>query len=162
MKRIRFCLVVSCLFAGSLAQATPYGMGGCGLGSLIFEKNDWTQILAATTNDSTFSQGFGISSGTSNCLPPEKSQTIAHQEDFIIHNLDTLSREMAQGQGQSIRSLAATFHCSNDALPVFSSHMRDSYPKIFSAPGAIAILNAIKEEVKTHEDLASSCPLALI
>jgi len=73
MKTLALAVGMFALFivgsAGS-AHAQPYGMAGCGLGSIAFG-NDQTmfkQVLAATTNGTFGTQTFGITSGTSNCV----------------------------------------------------------------------------------------------
>ena len=45
---------------------------GCGLGSLVIKDQSTVmlQVLAATTNGTSGSQTFGITSGTSNCNKP--------------------------------------------------------------------------------------------
>ena len=55
-------LASSSAFAG-------YGAAGCGLGSFVFGDNNswWAQTLGATTNGTSGSQTFGITTGTSNC-----------------------------------------------------------------------------------------------
>ncbi len=51
------------------ASAAPYGTAGCGLGSIVIgSKPGMMQIFAATTNGTSASQSFGITSGTSNCV----------------------------------------------------------------------------------------------
>jgi hypothetical protein len=154
----------SLFFVAGICHAEEhYGMAGCGLGSMVIDsKSNFMQVLAFTTNGTSFSQSFGITLGTSNCLPASHKEALNNQQQFIIGNLETLSKEMAQGSGGSIQSLAATFSCSQDSLPVFASQMQNSYEKIFAEPGAISVLNAIKDEVKANQGLASACPMAAI
>ena len=56
------------LFAPDRAEAQrKYGIAGCGLGSVLFGTSGG--VFAYTTNSSSGNQVFGITSGTSNCLP---------------------------------------------------------------------------------------------
>lgn len=64
------------------AYSREYGMAGCGLGSLVMGK-DGGQILAATTNGTFYSQLFGITSETLNCVDDNISQ-VAHNSDVYI------------------------------------------------------------------------------
>ena len=55
-------VLTSASFAGS------YGDAGCGFGSMIFgNQAGFMQVFAATTNGTSGSQTFGITTGTLNC-----------------------------------------------------------------------------------------------
>jgi hypothetical protein len=145
------------LTLGAAADAKPrYGMAGCGLGSQVFDA-DRGQISAATTNGSFSSQGFGITSGTSNCIPGDAMEAVAAQERFMIDNFSVIAKEMARGEGESLTGLAATMGCKMDAYPRFAATMQDSYRSIYSSPGAMAVLSAIRAEVRADAALAQSC-----
>jgi hypothetical protein len=154
------CLLHTGLLAllfGAVAEAKPrYGMAGCGLGSLVFEPNNG-QISAATTNGSFTSQGFGITSGTSNCIPGDAAEAVAAQERFMIDNFTVIAKEMARGQGESLTGLAASLGCTKAAYPRFASAMQNGYRSIYKAPGAMAVLSAIRAEVRADAELAQSC-----
>lgn len=151
----RICLLI--LFIGTVGEAKPhYGMAGCGLGSLVFDANSG-QISAATTNGSFSSQGFGITSGTSNCIPGENIEAVAAQERFMIDNFKVIAKEMARGEGESLVGLAATLGCSSHAYPQFASIMQNNYQSIFSEPGAMAVLSAVRAEVHADVILQQSC-----
>ena len=79
----------------------PYGMAGCGLGSMVFgDKPGLIQVIAATVNSTAASQTFGISSGTSNC--EDRAGTAAF---FIDANRVVLASDMARGSGETIVNL---------------------------------------------------------
>ena len=110
--------------------AAKYGPAGCGLGSLIFKPDSgFTQIFAATTNGSTYTQTFGISSGTSNCdTGPGSSQSA---KAFVETNRAALAKDIARGRGETISSLSALAGCSNaHAVGVKLQH---SFRTIFSS-----------------------------
>ncbi|NRA68007.1 MAG: DUF3015 family protein [Pseudobacteriovorax sp.] len=136
--------------------APGYGMAGCGLGSIVMG-NRGGQVSAATTNGSFTSQGFGITSGTSNCLTDDMMAAVNAQEKFVVDNLKILSKEMAQGQGETLDNFAYTFGCSKSSLPEFSVQMQSSYQEIFSSPGAMAILSEVRHQIKSNTALKSSC-----
>ena len=96
------------LMGVSSAVATEgYGAAGCGLGSLIFgNEKGIVQVSAATTNSTSYSQIFGITSGTSNCEKRPKSFTKARLTEFVSANLDSLAKEIATGKGESLETLA--------------------------------------------------------
>jgi hypothetical protein len=90
-----------------------YGSAGCGLGSIIFEPNEsFLQVFAATTNGSSGTQTFGITSGTSNCDGPPHSASAVR--NFIVANRAALTVDVARGGGETIRSLSALAQCSDE------------------------------------------------
>jgi len=95
-------------------KSVGYGPAGCGLGSMIFEPDSgFTQIFAATTNGSTYTQTFGITSGTSNC--DDTGGGAESAKAFVQTNRAALAKDMARGQGETISSLSALAGCSNTA-----------------------------------------------
>jgi hypothetical protein len=110
--------------------AAKYGPAGCGLGSLVFKPDSgFTQIFAATTNGSTYTQTFGISSGTSNCdTGPGSSQSA---KAFVQTNRAALAKDIARGRGETISSLSALAGCS-DAHAV-GVKLQHSFRTIFSS-----------------------------
>jgi len=104
------CLAL--LFAGT-AFAAPYGAAGCGLGSmLIGSEPGFMQIFAATTNGTSASQTFGISSGTSNCGAAMKGMPSA--KAYIETNREALAKDMARGSGETLTHLSAIAGCKNN------------------------------------------------
>lgn len=107
MKKI--ILAISFLSTVSFA-----GDAGCGLGSMIISKNSkLLQLFALTTNGSSFSQAFGITSGTSNCSASSIVMNDKQIEYFAESNQIDLTREMAQGQGEKLNTLAALYGCTD-------------------------------------------------
>ncbi len=142
---------------GAVAFAKPYGMAGCGLGTMVIKSDDTMQVLAATTNGTSASQTFGITTGTSNCLPSSKMAKLERQNEFIAGNLVTLSKEMAQGNGIVLQAYAEVLGCQGDAYQEFARITQASYQDIFRAPGALAVLEATKNTLREHQQLATSC-----
>lgn len=166
MKVSRFRLMLIpflAMFWGQLALAAPpYGMAGCGLGSVLIDSNtSGSQISAATTNGSFTSQGFGITSGTSNCLEDHQWAALNAQQQFMVDNMNILSKEIAQGSGETLATFAMTFGCEEAVIADFSSSLQQSFGEIFAAPGALAALNSVRETLKSDEILSSRC-LSLI
>ena len=114
-------VVVAVLASSGLAAAQPpgqvyvpvprpYGDAGCGLGSILFGDTPGTgQVFAATTNATFYSQTFGITSGTSNCVDVVPGPTSARS--FSETNRVALSREMARGGGEAIAALSTLGGC---------------------------------------------------
>lgn len=113
--------------------APKYGPAGCGLGSLVFKPDSgFTQIFAATTNGTSYTQTFGISSGTSNCdTGPGSSQSA---KAFVQTNRAALAKDIARGRGETISNLAALAGCTDShAVGVKLQH---SFRTIFSSAKA--------------------------
>ena len=157
MRLLRILLAFAAGGVAASASAGPYGMAGCGLGSLVFTDNDQIQILVATTNGTFGSQTFGITSGTSNCLPPRAAQAEQDQEDFINGNLASLYTDIAKGSGESLTAFSAVLGCQNQDFPEFAGLLQQAHGAIFAHPGAISVLHAATDQVRTHAALASRC-----
>ena len=138
-----------------------YGMAGCGLGSLIFGPVDdpFAQVLAATTNGTFASQTFGISSGTSNCLPGGVVRAEREQAAFAEVNFLDLKRNMAAGGGEYLRSFAALLGCEESAKPAFFKMTQERFETIIPSErtGPIDLVMATKAEVRARADLARAC-----
>lgn len=158
-----FCRLISWNLAGLIGLAatptlaTPYGAAGCGLGSLVFEP-DSCQVSAATTNGSFTSQPFAITFGTSNCVGGgSKSLVDQMQRQFMADNYASLSKEIAQGEGETLRALAQILGCEDSTFPQVASTLQSSYQQIFSAPGSGAALKTIRHSLATSPTLSNQC-----
>lgn len=151
-------LVLGLLMLGSTASfaGAKYGMAGCGLGSIIFKPNG-SQSSAATSNGLGSNQLFGITAGTSNCKTTDELAVISKQEDFVAVNLGTLSKEMAQGSGESIAALSETLGCESGVQQNVAVELKANYHTIFKAPGAMAVLDTTKNVLKGNPSISSHC-----
>jgi hypothetical protein len=113
--------------------------------------------MAVTTNSTSGSQLFGITSGTSNCTPTGNNYKVALQENFIIANLANVSKEIARGQGETLEAFVGTFGCDPGSIPAVAHELKGSYSTIFAAPGALAVLDACREVLLENPTLAQSC-----
>ena len=132
-------LLFFALTLGSTAFAA--GDAGCGLGSLIFKKNSkLIQLFAVTTNASFYSQTFGITSGTSGCTASGFVMNDKEIQYFVEANQEDLTREMAQGQGQKLTTLAALHGCvSNADAMAFGERAQSHYEQILPSPKTSAV-----------------------
>lgn len=129
-------------FAGS-AIAADYGAAGCGLGSLVFKKNDATQILAATTNGTFGSQTFGMTFGTSGCNNKGLVKLSMQRESFIEANYKDLSREVAAGRGEFVTNLARLYNIAPEKTNSFVSALQQNHNSIFASNNARNAVNEI-------------------
>jgi hypothetical protein len=112
--------------------AAAYGDAGCGLGSLVFgSQPGMVQVLAATTNGTSASQTFGITSGTSRCGP------VAFGEGtriFVEGNREVVAKEISRGSGEAIGAIAVINACK-DVRGVGAALQRD-FASIFPSEQA--------------------------
>lgn len=139
---------------------SPFGVAGCGLGSIVMGP-EGNQVFASTTNGTLANQFFAISSGSSNCLEPTKQVALSTQQKFIAENYSTLSKEIAQGKGESLKAFSNTFGCTSNVYLQFAEQMQKSYSKIFSVPGSMTALEVIQDEIKSSPELVQQCSLVL-
>lgn len=97
-----------------MRHVNNFGSAGCGLGSMLFEPSSgFTQVFAATTNGTSASQTFGITSGTSNCGGSEGGAESA--KAFVETNRVALAKDVARGNGETIESLAELAGCTDSS-----------------------------------------------
>lgn len=153
----KLILVLSFL-TGAYAYA---GDAGCGLGSVIISKNSkGLQLLAMTTNSFFFTQPLGITSGTSGCSSSGLVMTDKEVQYFVEVNQEELSREMAQGHGEKLATLAQMKGCHDEgAQKAFGSFTQTSYAKILPAANtsAVEMVQNMNKELATQDDLAQMC-----
>lgn len=156
MKKI-FAAVLA--FGSFAAFAGAHNMAGCGLGSLVFKNNTkGHQILAATTNGTFGSQTFGITSGTLNCTENGVAKVEKKQEMFAEANYEVLSKEMAQGKGQTLTAFANVLGCEKSATSDFAKLCQNKYKSTFSkASNSNELLGLVQTEIQKDASLAKSC-----
>ena len=156
MKRILGVIALSTL---SLSAFAGYGAAGCGLGSLVFQdKGAVQQILAATTNGTSGSQTFGITTGTSNCDSPALLKT-SKIEPFVEANMVAVNNDIAKGSVDTISSISNVYGCK-DSKKVGSTLQRN-YKTIFPSNTASAKDVSANLENVMRSDLSSTCTASL-
>jgi hypothetical protein len=96
----------------SLSSTLSYAIDstGCGLGSTILkgQRGVLPQILAVTTNGTSASQTFGITSGTLGCDSNGKiSGGTGKILVFLENNVDSFALDAARGEGETINVIAS-------------------------------------------------------
>lgn len=157
MARYLLTTIILFFLAESLSAKPDYGMAGCGVGSLIFKEDSLVnQSLASTTNHCS-GQPFSITTGTSNCIPTGRQFVLNRQEEYLRTNLSSLSKEAARGEGELLIGFAETFGCEGESVTPFAETMQNNYISIWGQPGADAILDATRKELKKEPGTAESC-----
>ncbi len=160
LKKYIYAGFAFCLFPLAAHAALPYGMAGCGLGSLVFEPDNG-QLFASTTNATLLNQTFGITFGTSNCIEPTKAAALNAQEQFIGANYSALKVDIAKGDGETLKAFAATLGCSKEVYGNFAAQMQSSYAKIFEKSAPMVSLGIVEDTIKNNSQLSNSCSLAI-
>ena len=130
-----------------------YGAAGCGLGSLLFEpSNGFTQVFAATTNGTSGTQTFGISSGTSNC--DGSGYTPGSTSAFIQSNRAALAKDIVRGNGATISGLSDLAGCSDSKA--VGRTLKKNFKAISPSAGASdkAVSDSVIEVLKSDQALA--------
>jgi len=157
---ILFISALSVLFVSNVSGAgRKYGMAGCGLGSFVISSNGTTQIFAATTNGTSGSQTFGITSGTSNCTADGIVQTEKEQEIFVHLNFDSLEREIVSGTGEKLTAFASLMGCSKNVRE-FASFAKTNYRTFATDENRNSpslFLSALKLELAKDQVLSLAC-----
>ena len=155
-------LSVTLLASSGWAQKAPkYGMAGCGLGARVFEgQNDpFSQVLAATTNGTFGTQTFGITSGTSECTSDGVIRSERAREAFAEANFESLTQEMAQGEGEHLRAFASLMGCSAESFNDFGHLTQRQYTRIVprDAITPVELIDAVQQSIASDPVLSRSC-----
>lgn len=149
-------LIVLALASSSPLLAKHHGVAGCGLGSLIFTEHTKTQqVLAATTNGTFWSQWFGISSGTSNCIDSQSKMALL---PFVKSNQVALGNHAAQGAGESLAALSSLMGCKDSAA--LNQNLQQNFENVFLAnQSAEQLTDSILRSARSNEQVRSSCQI---
>jgi len=141
------------------AVAAPYGMAGCGLGSIVISSNGFSQVFAATTNGTFYSQTFGITTGTSNCTADGVVLASKEQEAFFEANYANLQRDMAAGGGEYLTALTELLSCDDTVHGDIAEHAQSNYEAVFASQSTTAVqaLYSFKIGLSQNSKVASAC-----
>jgi hypothetical protein len=159
MRKFVLAMLVT-MFLSSSAFAAGYGDAGCGLGSMLFgDAPGLVQVLAATTNGTSWTQPFGITTGTSNCDASGIILAEKEQEMFVEKNFPNLAREIAAGGGEHLQALTALLGCPSDKATQFAAFTQQNYEVIFVSDRTTPadMLSAVKDEMSKDPVLSVSC-----
>lgn len=127
---------------------------GCGVGSQVWagQTGKIPKILAATTNGIFTNQLLGITFGTLGCSGT--GAVTAQAITFTNENAETLARDMAVGQGESLNVLAELLNIKANDKARFFTVSQQNFSEIYSVENqnslqVLASLQAVmaKDEV---------------
>lgn len=141
MKKVLLGVAFSLVITGSAFAGQAQSNVGCGLGSLLWEnKADNSilfQVLQATTNGTSGSQTFGVTSGTSNCQKPSKIAQNEKLNLFVQANMDKLAQDIAAGKGESLDTFAEMLGVAPGQNAAFNAKLQANFDKIFTSENVV-------------------------
>ena len=147
----------------SSAKPNPDSGPGCGLGKMAWaqykqQKSIGPQILMGITNQwlPPFNQSFGISYETSGCTNDEKLWAEEKATMFAGINVENLSQEMAQGEGEHLASLATLLGVPAEEQAEFFAMTQERYTSLIQSGEAspVALVKTLHELMAAHPVLA--------
>ena len=147
-------------FAMGIADTGP----GCGLGKEVWKNDPHTdnigkQMLISTTNNPIIPlQAFAITTGTLGCKNSGKVWVEERVNMFAFANFESLSQEMAQGQGEHLASLATLMGVPPEQHAAFFAMTQERYSSLIKTGEAspIAMIKAINDAIATHPVFAQA------
>lgn len=137
-----------------------YGMSGCGLGSVLFGETESKggQILSSTTNSTYSNNTFGMSTGSSNCVPEKEETTTAMKKNveiFVAANREALATDIAKSNGETIITLGSIMGCRDTNY--LGAKLQSRYETIFDTKEEKTIAGNMLETVSTDRYLLENC-----
>jgi len=129
MKKIIAGLVL--LSASSVAMAEAPGGPNCGWGNLLFEGQTGlgSHWLAWLTNNSTWNNTFGMTSGTNGC---STSGTLAYGGASMVSSImGEFSEDVARGEGDAMDTVAVIYGVEKQDRATFAKVMHENFAVIF-------------------------------
>ena len=129
LKKIALAAVLA---VGSTAAFADKDVG-CGVGSQVWagQSGKVPKILAATTNGIFTNQLLGITFGTSGCSGT--GTVTAQAVTFTNENAETLARDMAVGEGESLNVLAELLNIKSQDKARFFAVSKQNFSEIYSS-----------------------------
>jgi hypothetical protein len=159
--QIQLALLLVAISVGSVLAANPGNGPGCGLGKLAWsdykhQKNIAPQVMMATTNGTFGSQTFGISFGTSGCTNDGQVMAGRKTDMFVASTFESLSEDLARGQGEHLASLVMMTGVAVKHQPAFFSLAQDRYRVLMERgkDSPLAVIKAIQEATVKNPLLA--------
>ncbi|HBA87262.1 MAG TPA: hypothetical protein DCZ75_04520 [Geobacter sp.] len=137
MKKVLAGFALTLLASNAALAAQAHTNTGCGLGTMLFQnKADNSivlQVLQSTTNGSTGTQTFGISSGTSDCQQPSDIVQNEKLNHFVRSNMDNLAKEIAMGKGETLDTFVEMLGVAPAQSDAYKANLQANFGKIFTS-----------------------------
>lgn len=146
------------LIAAPTMSALAGEGSGCGVGTMIFKGQSglFPNVLAITTNGTLGNQTFGLTSGTLGCDSTKVVENDYERRTFVASNLDNLSQDMAQGNGEHLAVLASLMGVAAEDQARFFQLTQAQYGRLFqsSATTSNEVLASLDQALTGDAQLA--------
>lgn len=131
MRKLGLAWVLGAVFVSGAALAQDPDIG-CGPGTQIWKGKEGVgpKILGATTNGTFGLQTFGISFGTLGCKTSGAIRADARVPMFAAANSESITRDMAAGDGESLQTLARLMGIDEADIPAFGQMTKTNFATI--------------------------------
>ncbi|MBU5614214.1 DUF3015 family protein [Geomonas azotofigens] len=138
MKKLLMAFALTLLITGSAyAAGQAHTNTGCGLGTMLWQnKADGSilfEILQSTTNGTSGTQTFGITSGTSECQQPGKVVQNEKLNQFVRANIDNLAKDIAMGKGETLDTFVEMMGVPAIQSDAYKAKLQANFNKIFTS-----------------------------
>lgn len=161
MKKVSLlAAMVFSVAVASSAYAAGYGAAGCGLGGMLLKENKKLhQVAAWILNGVSGNQTFAMTSGTSECGPAGLVLAESEQNVFVESNYDSLTKEMAVGEGEHLTTLAGLLGCPASNVGSFGTFAQQNFGSIIESEETTPtqMLAALKKELSSDQQFAATC-----
>ena len=147
-------IALAALLAAGSSVAMADNDVGCGAGTQIWagQKGIAPKILAATTNGIFTNQLLGITFGTLGCR--QGGTVTAQVVTFTNENAETLARDMAVGEGESLNVLAELLSIKAEDKAHFFAVSKQNFASIYSAENQTSLeVLASLQNVMANDDV---------
>jgi hypothetical protein len=155
MKKFIIAAVLSAVPAFALAADN---IGSCGWGAKVFDGQSGVvpNVLAATTNNTSGNQTFGITFGTSGCSQNGTVKSSWKTAMFIDGNKERLARDMSIGNGETLDSLANLIGVRDEHRATFNRAAQKNLSSIFPSETASTeqIVAGLKDVLSANRELS--------
>lgn len=136
MKKTVVALSLLFVAVTPLSYAEENKGAGCGIGKVVMEgKSDkGSNIVASILNTILIPNTFFMTSGVLGCDTTQTVQRDDVRNTFVASNLDSLSSDMAQGQGEHLAALADVMGIDQQDSPAFFALTQSRYADLFAQP----------------------------
>jgi len=140
-KLVLTCVVTLAMASAAFAAGNARNNVGCGLGTMLWENKADSSILfqsfQATTNGTSGSQTFGLSSGTSECSQPKNFVQNEQLINFVQANMDNLAKDIAIGKGETLDTFAELLGVVPAEQQAFNNKLQANFDKIFTSENVV-------------------------
>jgi hypothetical protein len=150
-------LVVSLLlaFQGFAFAGSSGGSDMCGLGWSVTTKKSFLATTTRGTTNMIIPYTFGMTLGTMNCDQHSITQQEFDAAKYAVNNYDSLSIEMAQGEGENLMAFAETMGCSNPTA--VGKFTQDNFGAISNAKNGLDMYENVRTLIRQDRNLKAAC-----